>query len=136
MRRYYLSRVVGTGAMTDQIRSRASDLASAAGGNCQDKIADGAVAGDWCLSVVDCRDHTSLIADPNVQVFPDMTLDALLNTISAAQRNAILTFCTNHGIDVSSIKNTDAFRLLIRVVGRRFAGLAFSEDAFDVKPAL
>lgn len=134
MKRYYLSKVVGSGTRQDMFRAKADDLAAAAGGNCSAAIRSGSVAGDWCLVVVDCRDHTALLADPDCRDFPDLTLDAQLNTVSAQVRNRILTALTNAGIDVSTIRATDAFRVLVRLVGRRFDG-AFTENAFDVPPS-
>lgn len=134
MRRYYLSTVVGSGTRADMFRAKAGDLAEAAGGNCTAVIPSGAVAGDRCLVIVDCRDHTGLLTDADLQALPDLTLDAQLNTLTTQTRTAILTYCTNHGIDVSAIKATDAFRVLVRAIGRHYES-AFTENAFDVAPA-
>lgn len=135
MKRYYLSRVVGTGATrADMLRAKADDLAGAAGGNCSATIPSGAVAGDWCLAVVDCRDHTALLADPDCRDFPDLTLDALLTTISATLRNRLLTALQAAGIDTTGITSTTAFRVVVRRAGQKFDA-AFTENAFDVAPA-
>src|SRR5689334_20677360 len=106
MRRYYLSRVVGTGAFTDRFRAKAADLARDVGGNCTAKVSDGAVAGDWCLAVVDVLDHTTLLADPDLKALPDMSLDALLNTVSTQLRNRLLTDLQAIGVDTSGITAT------------------------------
>ena len=135
MRRYYLTKAAQSGPRPGQLGTRADVLASAAGGNCHNLIPVGAVVGDWCLAVVDCRDHTTLVADPDCRDFPDMTLDAQLNTISATLRNRLLTALQGAGVDTTGITNTTAFRIVVRRAGQRFSA-GFSEDAFDVKPAL
>lgn len=130
MQRYFLSRVVGTGTRTDRFRAKAMDvLANVPGVTIHAAIRDGAVAGDRCLVNVVADDLTALIADADHQAFPDLTLDAQLNTISAQQRNQILTFLTNQGIDVSTIRATDAYRVLVRRVGR-FFNAVFDENGF------
>lgn len=132
MRRYYLSKVVGSGTRQDMRRAKADDLAS--GGNCVAVIPAGAVAGDWCLVLVDCRDHTALLADTDVKDFPDLTLDAQLNTISATLRNRLLTALQAAGVSTTGITNTTAFRAVVRRAGQHFDA-AFTENAFDVAPS-
>lgn len=134
-RQFYLSRVVGTGTTSDKYRSRAGDLATAAGGNAQDKIPDGAVAGDWCLVAVDVRDHASLLADPDVRDFPDVDLDAPISSVPAAVRQRLTTALQAAGIDTSGLTLNDPLRAVVRLVGRRFAGTAFDEATLVVKAA-
>jgi len=135
VRRYYLSKVVGSGTShADMVHAKAADLAAAVGGNCSATIRSGSVAGDWCLAVVDCRDHTALMADPDLRDFPDLTLDAQLSTISATLRNRLLTALQTAGIDTTGITNSTAFRTVVRRAGQKF-DTAFTENAFDVAPA-
>lgn len=135
MRRYYLTKVAQSGPRPGQLGTRADVLASAAGGNCHNLLADGAAVGDWCLAVVDCRDHAALVADPDCRDFPDLTLDAQLSTISATLRNRLLTALSGAGIDTTGITNSTAFRLMVRRAGQKFVA-GFDENAFDVRPAV
>jgi hypothetical protein len=128
--RYYISKVVGTGTFSDKFRSKAQDLlANVAGVDVHVKIKDGAVAGDWCLVNVSAADHAVLLADADHVAFPQITLDAQLNTVSAGVRNAILTACQNRGIDTSGVTGATAFRVLVRRAGRALSAV-FDENTF------
>lgn len=130
VQRYFLSRVVGTGSFADKFRPKTLDvLANVPGVTVHAAIADGAGAGARCLVNVVADDLTALLGDADHTAFPAITLDARLSTLSTQTRNQILTFLTNQGIDVSGIQTTDAFRVLVRRVGRAFRS-EFDENAF------
>lgn len=130
MRRYYLSRVVGTGTFTDKLRSSAQDLLEGvAGVTIHVAIKPGAVAGDRCFVNVDAPDHTVLVADAGHAPLPDLALDAQLNTISTTLRNRLLSDLQAAGVDTTGITATTAYRIAVRRAGRAFNAV-FDENGF------
>lgn len=130
MRRYYLSRVVGTGTFTDKLRATAQDLLEGvAGVTIHVAIRPGSVAGDWCIVNVDAPDHAVLVADAGHKPFPDLTLDAQLNTLTTTVRNRLLSDLQAIGISTTGITTTTAFRVAVRRAGQFFKA-EFDENGF------
>ncbi len=131
MKRYYISKIIGDGTEGNSYRVKIAD----SGKNYVAVIANDPVTGaptrQWALVLVAAADHTDLLADTDNNAFPDITLDAIISTIPLATRNAVKNFLLSRGIDISDLKNSDPFRLIIRRVGK-FIHNAFDENNFDV----
>lgn len=52
--------------------------------------------------------------------FPEVDLDLTFNTIGAAQRNRILTWCTNNGISTTGLTNSTPIRAILRALIVRY----------------
>ena len=57
---------------------------------------------------------TPLLADPDIRLIPDASLDNLLSTIPTQTRQEMITGLTNGGFDVTAVKNTWTFRQLLK----------------------
>lgn len=127
--RWVLSPVIGNGTShidpldpenTGPYRAKASDYGAHAAiipGN-----DDGTPKFNWCLCYFQ-GDTTAAEADPDLTVFPDLTLDHVL---TLAQRNWLITKVGNLGKPTGWIVAGITVRECIRTIGR------YLENNFDV----
>lgn len=130
MKRFYLSPVIGTGVKGDPFRAKIADTGHSYAALIPSK-SDGTPASSWCLVVAGGIDHTDLDADTAIDKFPDITKDATLGTITAQERNRVLTFLQNRGVDTTGITPTSTFREVLDRVGQ-ILETRFSTNNFDV----
>jgi hypothetical protein len=57
---------------------------------------------------------TPLLADPDIRIIPDASLDNLLSTIPTQTRQEMIAGLTNAGFGVSAVKNTWSIRQLLK----------------------
>lgn len=135
-RRYYVSDIVGTGTDEDPYEPRAVRVARLAGIPIRavHEIATDPVTGhptrNWAFSRLAAQAHATLIAAAGVDALPDLTLDALLSSLTNAQLTVIRNRLEARGIDTSQLTGQRAFRFLVRLLGR-LQNAAFEEDNFD-----
>lgn len=87
-------------------------------------------AGQWALCLIETPAHGSLLADADLTVFPDLTLDAKVSSMAATERNTLQNRLAARGIDISTIHPDDGYRMVLRKVGRMHQP-SFSENDFD-----
>lgn len=131
MRRYYLSQIIGTGTEDDPYRPKIADLRV----NHVAVIPSDPVTGKpkfaWALVIVNTANHTALLSDGQIEALPDLSLDAKLNSLSAAVRNALISRLTAKGISTTGVNVNTTYRDVVRRVGQ-FLRATFSENNFDV----
>jgi len=132
MKRYYLSPIVGSGTKADPFRAKAATFPAV---NVASIIPSNPLTGaplfPWALVVVATASHTPLLADTTLTPLPDLSLDAILSTLSASQRAALFAALDAKAIDRQGLSNQTAYREVLRRIGRHL-NAAFTENAFDV----
>ena len=126
MKRYYVCDIVGTGTRNDKYRSRIWDY-----GFTHTEVfatdADNRPTSSWALVLVDTVNHTRLLADPQLDALPDVSLDAKVSAINATTRSDMVAKLTGRGIDTAFIGRADSYREVIQTLGQRL------DANFDVK---
>jgi len=132
MKRYYLSPIIGSGTKADPFRAKAATFTAV---NVASIIPSSPLTGaplfPWALVVVQAANHAPLLADTTLTPLPDLSLDAILSTLSASQRAALFAALDAKAIDRQGLNNQSAYRAVIRRVGRHLTA-PFDENAFDV----
>ena len=113
MNRYYLSPIIGTGTEADPYRPKIADYGVSWACVIQSNTA-GHPAKAWCLVLVEASDQTTLLADADLDGFPEVLLDSDLSKLSQPIRNRISTALNKIGLTMP----TGTFGDLVRVVGR------------------
>lgn len=140
MKRYYVCEIIGSGVSTFDARRPAivdivdpSRLMSAfVATDVWAENTDGTPKLPWCF-VIASGPNQSLAANvPDVDQLPDIALDAKISTIDAQVKGVILARLAARGIDTTGLRNSDAFRVLLNMLGRLHEA-DFDVNAFDVQ---
>jgi hypothetical protein len=131
MKRFYISPVVGTGTKDDPYRAKIAGTGHPYAAIIPSNP-DGTPASTWCLVIAGGANHTDLDADGEIDKFPDITLDATLGTLTANERNRVLNFLSNKGVDTQGLNTSSTFRVVLERVGAHLEP-RFSTNAFDVR---
>jgi hypothetical protein len=132
VKRYAVCKVIGDGATPETAyRAAAQDLAGISHSALIASNADGTPRFSWCLVLLSAADLTQASSSADVDLFPAISLDALISSLTAAQRNAISTKLQARGIDPSVFANAGTFRGAIRALGR-LHHVSFNENGLDV----
>lgn len=127
MKRYYFSKVVGTGSEFDPYRAEVADK----GVSHVAVIRDPPSAGDWCLVMVNTDDHTTLRGMPDTEQLPDFPLDGKMTAINATSRRGLEQSMGRRGIPLDRLSLADGYRDALNRIGRD-VDPAFDVDKFDV----
>lgn len=130
MRRYYVCPVVGDGSESSPYRPKVADYGvsyvALLGQN-----PDGSTRRQWAFVLVNALDHTSILADNQIFALPDLSLDATLGALSNPQRNAVIRYMNDIGIDTSGVNTNTTVRDVVRLFAAEQES-PFDENAFDV----
>lgn len=130
MKRYYVSKIIGTGAFGDAYRTKISDY----GVNHSEEVptdANGVPTSTWSLVIVNTVNHGPLLADPDLDVLPDFPMDAKMAAMHANTRSGMEQKLQARGINTTFLATVDGYRDVIRGLGRKL-NPDFSENNFDV----
>lgn len=129
-KRYYISKIVGTGDEFDPYRPKIADYRVKWEG---DMIADasGVPLYPDCMVVVATLDHAILRGDADIDAMPDFPLDGKLSAITTGTKTAMFDALTRRGFDTSGLTNVDGFRDALQKIGLQ-RNPNFNIDRFDI----
>ena len=122
-KRYYLSRVIGSGTTDDPRRAAIEDY----GITYVAEVGDA----DWALCLVASRNHLQFRNDPNIDPLPDYPLDAKINSMHDPTRAGMWRALERFGVNFNDLGSISGYREVIRRCGQTL-NPSFSEDRFDV----
>jgi hypothetical protein len=109
MKRYYISKVVGTGVFGDTYRAKVADYgvpyAAVIPTDDQGKPKFG-----YCFVLAGGRSHALLRADPDIKPLPDFPLDGKLSGIQTQVMDAAEASLRDTGFIVSNLSNSAGYR--------------------------
>ena len=126
-KRYYFSKMIGTGSEFDPMRPAVSDYGVNFSAEYDPAKTD-------ALCIVGTGSHTALLKDAALYGMPDYPLDGKLSAMRSATLNALNTAVTGRGFTVTW-GSADAYRDVIRSIGRQI-NPNFDENNFDVQDQL
>lgn len=95
-RRWYLTRIIGTGSEEDPYRSVLVDQPTINDSAVIPTGPDGHPLSDWCLAVADEDRGSNLAALSDVEALPAAALNARLSTLPIVTRQRIATLANEH----------------------------------------
>lgn len=130
-KRYYISKIVGTGSEVDPFRPKVADYGVSWAGSIESNPITGKPVYPDCMVIVATVNHGVLMADPVIDAMPDFPLDGKLSAINTGTKTAMLNALTARGFDVTGLGNTDGYRDVLQKIGLQRSP-AFNIDNFDV----
>lgn len=129
MKRYYLSTLIGTGGMTDPIRTPIYD--SLAPGDLHRTWAPAnPQAGQTCLVLVNAVSHARFLADTQNDALPDFPFDARLSALHGPALQAMNSAVQRRNM-IADWTNSSGFREVVRSIGVQIEP-GFDENSFDL----
>lgn len=129
-KRYYISKIIGTGDEFDPYRPKIADYRVSWAGSIPSG-ADGRPLYPDCLVLVATANHAVLRGDVDIDAMPDFPLDGKLSGITAGTKTAMFNALERRGFDTAGLTNTDGFRDALQKIGLQRSS-AFDIDNFDV----
>lgn len=130
-KRYYISKIVGTGDEFDPFRPKIADYGVAWVGSIESDPVTGRPIHPDCVVLVATANHAMLKGDPDIDAMPNFPLDGKLSAITNATKTAMYDALTARGFDTSGLVNTDGYRDVLQKIGLQRSP-AFDIDNFDV----
>lgn len=130
-KRFYISKIIGTGEETDPYRPKVADYGVPWVGVISSNE-DGTPKYSFAFVVVRTQDHTALLADQQIKGMPELSLDAQISSLPSNVRQQMLQFVTDEGIDTSGLNGSSTMRQVLRRIGQHLVA-SFNENRFDVK---
>lgn len=130
-KRYYISKIVGTGDEFDPFRPKIADYGVSWSGSIPSDPVTGHPLHSDCMVIVATPNHAVLKGDPDIDAMPDFPLDGKLSAITTGTKTAMFDALTARGFDVSGLGNTDGYREALQKVGLQRSP-DFNIDNFDV----
>lgn len=109
---YYVCPVIGSGTHEDMYRPKVAEYDvnyTSAGSNIK----------GWSIVCVNASDHSALIADSQIYLLSDTTLDTLYSELTSAQQNRIVTCLTYAGISYTP-NGSDSLRTILNLFFNEF----------------
>ena len=130
-KRYYLSKIIGTGTMDDPFRVAVADYGvnHVAEYPPQD-MNTGKYTKLEAFALADAPSHVELLKDANMFGMPDFPLDGKLSSMRSATLNAMNNAVLARGYAVTW-GSSDAYRDVVRSLGKQL-NTNFDENNFDV----
>lgn len=147
MKRYFTSKIVGTGTDQDPYRSAIqSQIDTERIANPSFDASSVAIipthpeghpqAGhpkfDRCIVVVSGTDMRPFQNKPDIDELPSVELDVKVSAIHTATKNQMIARLNARGFDTAFIGNADGYREVIRTIGQQLEP-GFNENSFDVE---
>lgn len=128
-KRYYLTGVIGDGSLDDPYRSKISIYP---GVNFVQVLSlDPAEGLPRALVLAATLDHTTPSNDSQVEILPDLSLDARTATLSVEAKNTLNAALQTFEISPIVINTVDGYRMVIDMLGKQLDP-AFNLNAFNV----
>jgi hypothetical protein len=131
-KRFYVSPIVGDGLTPETAyRAKLSQYGLAFSAIIPTN-SSGVPLFNWCLCIVNGLDHSALVADSQLDAFPEITLDSTLSVLTNQERNRLLGFLSKRGIPTAGINGNTTFREVLELLGK-FLDISFTTTKFDVQ---
>lgn len=130
-KRYYISKIIGTGDETDPFRPKVADYGVAWVGSIESDPITGRPLHVDCVVLVSTANHAVLKGDPDIDAMPDFPLDGKMSAVTAGIKNGMFDALTARGFDVSGLGQTDGYRDVLQQIGLQRSPV-FNIDNFDV----
>lgn len=137
MRRYYLSKIVGTGQTPeDAFRPKTHDvildqqLLAGSVHAIHINPKTGETFKDWCLVIIDAADHSAFMNDADIKALPDFELDAKLSDMSPNEIIFMALALNDLGVTNVKVYNGYKYADVIRQIGKLSGGPNFEEKRF------
>lgn len=130
MKRYCIAKIIGDGTENNPYRSaiqKYNDLHYEFGGIAQDPIT-GQPTHTFVLAILKTVNISRLMADQDIDIFPDFPLDGKMSAMQTATKNKMVNALAKYGV---SISGADGFRDAIRTIGQMIQP-DFDENNFDL----
>lgn len=125
-KRWLLCPVIGAGTEDDPYRAKVQDYGVDHSAVIP-SLPDGTPRFGWCLVHASANDFAAILADAQVDAFPDRLIDTRIGDLPAGVRNALRTRLEARGIDTSDVSGNVTLRQIIRRIGKLLDG-NFGED--------
>lgn len=126
MKRYYLSPIIGTGSEFDAYRPKVDTYGVAWAGGMKRNPTTGVPVFAWMLVIVEAKNHTPLLLDPDIYGLPDFPLDGKVSAIQTNTKNAMIAALQARGIDTALVGSADGYRDVLEGIGKT------QEPTFDI----
>lgn len=130
-KRFYITKIIGTGDETDPYRPKVADYGVNWVGSIPSNP-DGTPKFGFAFVIAATQDHTALLADPQIKGVPELSMDAQLSTLRKAVRDKLIAYFDEEGIDKTGLNQNSTMRQVIRRIGQHLEA-TFDENRFDVK---
>lgn len=130
-KRYYISKIVGTGDEFDPFRPKVADYGVAWVGSIESDPVTGRPVHPDCIVLVATANHALLRGDPDIDAMPDFPMDGKLSAINTGTKTAMFNALTARGFYTTGLNNTDGYRDVMQKIGLQRSP-AFDIDNFDV----
>lgn len=131
MKRYYISKIIGTGSMQDPYRPAVADEGVSWVGDIPSDP-DGRPLYDTCLVLVNSKVHSKLRTHPDIDALPDFPLDGKVSAIQQQTKTGMITALKKRGFDTAGLENKDGYRDVLQSIGKQRSP-HFDLDNFDVE---
>jgi hypothetical protein len=135
-KRYYITPIIGSGVEGDPYRAKVSEHSIRAHAvliptHPEGHPQYGHPVHDWGLAIVDSDDHTSVLADPDIDALPGIGKEDDIRPIPRTLRQELSARLSAYGIQFDTERAGVRMRDLVRAVGRTLDP-NFDEDRMDV----